>query len=173
MPVLQWCAFPSPVVAGRRGRRSSDSSSLRFLTAAALAARRKEEEAAKSEATHEETQQQAAEALERARLLLETRKKRRKQKLPKASSSRSSRLDRQRVPAHASVFPVSLVATPVSVCVIAEHWNDYKSGSSPVKSVTELTLYFRVAPSTTNQRWRVRCFTLDSTSGVLCRPAGP
>ena len=67
------------------------------------------------------------------------KKRRKKRKLPKASSPRSA-LVRQRVPVHASAFVAALVATPFSVFVIADSWNDYTGGvtmdfvpSSPVK----------------------------------------
>ena len=60
-------------------------------------------------------QRQAADATERAQLLLEQagkrrkRKKRRKKRLPRACSPRSSRLARQRVRVHASVFEAALL----------------------------------------------------------------
>ena len=110
-------SLATPLLAGQAAE-AIDPSSLRFLAASALAARRKEEEEEKKkkvEAKRKETQRQAADAMERARLLLEQagkrrkRKKRRKKRLPRASSPRSSRLARQRVRVHASVFEAALL----------------------------------------------------------------
>ena len=56
------------------------------------------------------------------------KRKRKQRKLLKVSSPRSAFLVRQRVPVHASVFAAALVATPVSVCVFPDYWNDCTGG---------------------------------------------